>query len=262
VLAQERRFRICEILAEQRTVAAAELIERLGVTAATIRRDLSALEKEGLLMRSHGGAVSRTPSTSFQAPLDSLMRSNRAEKGVIAARAASLIVEGDTLFLEGSTTVLELARLLVSRVRLTVVTNSPAIVIAMQRSTSANVLCTGGDLQKDLLYLSGVWTQRVLSEIRLDRAILGVSAIDSSYGVSTASHNEAQVKQAAVRAAKVCIGLADHSKFGKQGFAFVGPVTDLDYLVTDSKADPEQVADLRKRGVEVLIASEAKRAEK
>ena len=256
MLGEERRFRIREMLSERRTVAAVELTERLGVTAATIRRDLGLLEKEGVLIRSHGGAVSRTPSTSFQAPFEALKSVNHAEKVAIAALAESLIVDGDTLFLEGSTTVLELARLLASRAHLTVVTNSPAIILALQRSSGVNVLCTGGDLQKDTLCLSGIWTRRVLSEIRLDRAILGVSAIDAGYGMSTANHAEAQTKQAVMEAAKVCIGIADHSKFGKQGFAFVGPASELDYLVTDDKADPEQLAALRGQGVEILVAGE------
>lgn len=254
MLAEERRFRIREILTTQRTVSAADLKAMLGVTAATIRRDLAVLEQEGVLVRSHGGAVSRTSSTSFQPSYEVLGRSNRAEKQAIAREAGRLILDGDTIFLEGSTTVYELAQRILHHSRLTVVTNSPLIVCQLQRSPNVTVMCTGGDLQKDVFYLSGLWAQRSISEIRVDKAMIGVSAIDPVYGLSTASHAEAQIKKMILKAAKVRIGLVDHSKFGNQGFAYVAPVTDLNILVTDAGVDSKYVNQLREAGVEVIVA--------
>ena len=254
MLAEERRFRIREILTTQRTVNASELCATLEVTPATIRRDLAALEAEGVLVRSHGGAVSRMSSTKFQPSYETLVRSNSQEKAAIARAAEKLILDGDTVFLEGSTTVLELAGLLHNRNRLTVVTNSPTIVCQLQRSPGISVLCTGGDLQKDIFYFSGEWAHRALSEIRLDKAVLGVSAIDPGYGISTANHAEAHIKKMIVKAAKTCIALADHSKFGKQSFAFVGPVNDIHTLITDSGTDSKYINDLREAGLEVIVA--------
>jgi len=254
LLAEERRFRISEILSRERSVTAADLIRMLGVTAATIRRDLAALEKEGVLVRSHGGAVSRTSSTNFQPSYEALGRSHRAEKQAIAREAERLILDGETVFLEGSTTVYELARRLLHRNRLTVITNSPPIVEQFQRSQHVSVISTGGELQKDVFYLSGVWAQRALSEIRVDKAVLGVSAIDPSYGISTASQAEAQIKKMILKAARVSIALADHSKFGNQGFAYVGPTTDIDVLVTDSATDPQYLGPIREAGVELILA--------
>ncbi|MFZ0968678.1 MAG: DeoR/GlpR family DNA-binding transcription regulator [Candidatus Acidiferrales bacterium] len=254
LLAEERRFRIREILSRERTVSASELIRTLEVTAATIRRDLAALEKEGVLVRSHGGAVSRASSTNFQPSYEALGRSHRAEKQAIAREAERLILDGETVFLEGSTTVYELARRLLHRNRLTVITNSPPIVEELQRSQHVSVISTGGELQKDVFYLSGVWAQRALSEIRVDKAVLGVSAIDPSYGISTASQAEAQIKKMILKSARVSIAVADHSKFGNQGFAYVGPITDIDILVTDSAADPQYLRPLREAGVELILA--------
>jgi DeoR family fructose operon transcriptional repressor len=161
------------------------------------------------------------------------------------------------VFLEGSTTVFELARLLTQRQRLTVVTNSPSIVCELQRSPGVAVLCTGGALVKDTFYLSGEWTQRALQEIRLDKAILGVSAIDPQYGVSTASHAEAQIKKMIIKAAKTRIALADHGKFGRQSFAYVGPVTDLNVLITDAATEARHLKELRDVGVQVTVAETA-----
>jgi len=254
MLAEERRFQIREILVAQRTVSASDLCDRLKVTAATIRRDLAALEQEGVLVRSHGGAVSRMSSTNFQPTYDALLRSENEEKRQIARVTEQFVLDGDTIFLEGSTTVFELARRLVHRNRLTVVTNSPTIVCELQRSTGVTVMCTGGDLHKDTFYLSGEWAQRALSEIRLDKAILGVSAIDPQYGVSTAHHAEAQITRMVSKAAKTRIALADHTKFGRQRFAFVGPVTDIDILITDSGTDATYIDQLRDAGLQVIVA--------
>src|ERR1700723_353815 len=254
LLAEERRFRISEILGRERSVTASELIRMLGVTAATIRPDLAVLEKEGVLVRSHGGAVSRTSSTNFQPSYEALGRSNRAEKQAIAREAERLILDGETVFLEGSTTVFELARRLFHRNRLKVITNSPPIIDEFQRSQHISVISTGGELQKDAFYLSGVWAQHALSEIRVDKAVLGVSAIDPAYGISTASQAEAQIKKLILKSARVSIALADHSKFGNQGFAYVGPVTDIDILVTDSGTDPQFLRPLREAGVELILA--------
>ena len=254
LLAEERRFRIREILSRERTVTASDLIRDMGVTAATVRRDLAVLEKEGVLVRSHGGAVSRTSSTNFQPSYEALGRSNQAEKQAIAREAERLILDGETVFLEGSTTVYELARRLLHRNRLTVITNSPPIVDELQRSQRVSVISTGGELQKDVFYLSGVWAQRALSEIRVDKAVLGISAIDPQYGISTASQAEAQIKKMILKSARVSIALADHSKFGNQGFAYVGPITDVDILVTDSATDPKYLRPLREAGVELILA--------
>lgn len=255
MLAEERRFRIREILAGQRTVTAASLTEQLGVTAATIRRDLAALEHEGVLIRSHGGAVSRTSSTTFQPSYEALQRTNHAAKQAIAREAERLVLDGETIFLEGGSTVFELARCLQHRNRLTIVTNSPPVESLLHNSPGITLMSIGGDLLRDTFYLAGVWAERVLNEIRVDKAFLGVTAIDLTYGISAARQAEAQIKKTLVKAGRTRIGLADHSKFGKQSFAYVGPVTDLNVLVTDSGTDAAFVEELRKAGVEVVVAN-------
>ena len=128
MLPEERRIFIRERLATHRTVTAIELVKELGVAMATIRRDLAILETEGALVRSHGGAVSKSSSADFQPSYQVQQNTNRAEKKAIAAAAKSLILDGEIVFLEGSTTVFELAGLLTRYAHLTVVTNSPPIL--------------------------------------------------------------------------------------------------------------------------------------
>ena len=243
-----------EILLANRAVSALELAKTLRVAPATIRRDLAALEQQGILVRSQGGAVSRKSSTAFQRSYDSLLRANEPEKRAIAAEAEKLILDGDTIFLEGSSTVFMLARLLRRHSRVTVVTNSPAIVCELQANPRISILCTGGRLQSEIFYLQGLWTRRELSEIRVDKAVLGVSAIDPRYGMSAAGDAEAEIKQLVMKAAKQRIALADHTKFGKQSFTFVGPMKDVDIVVTDAVTDEAYIQQLRDEGVKVLVA--------
>lgn len=254
MLAEERRIRIREMLGAQRTVTVADLTSTFEVTTATIRRDLAELEDEGVLVRSHGGAVSRAASTDFQLPYEALRKSNTTEKNLIALEADRLIQDGDTVFLEGSTTVFELACLLSKRPRLTVVTNSPPILDKLQRSPGITVMSTGGELQKDTAYLSGVWALSSLSEIRVDKAVLGVSAIDLEYGISTTRPALAEVKKMLVKTAKTRIALVDHTKFGRQDFVHVGPTTDYQVIVTDSGTPLKCITELREKGIEVIVA--------
>lgn len=253
MLPEERRILIRERLTRQRTVTAVELTRELNVAMATVRRDLAMLEREGVLLRSHGGAVSRSSSTDFQPSYQVLQRRNRVEKIAIATAAKPLIVDGDVVFLEGSTTVFEISGLLVRYAHLTVVTNSPPILSRLQQGPGLTVMFTGGELQKDLNYLCGSWARDVLIHTRVDKAVLGISALDPGYGVSTTRPAHAEIKKLLVKAAKTRIGLADHSKFGKQSFAYVGPVTDFDIIVTSSLAPLEHVEALRSAGVQVIV---------
>jgi DeoR/GlpR family transcriptional regulator of sugar metabolism len=254
MLAEERRFRIRELLSLQRTVTASELCEILRVTPATVRRDLAWLEREGVLLRSHGGAVSRLSTAASPFFSDGAAQSNHAEEEAIAREAERLILDGETVFLEASTTVYEVARRLGHRNRLTVVTNSPPIMCQLQRSPNIAVISTGGDLLKSAAYLSGAWAQHALSEIHVDKAILGATAIDPGYGISAKTQDEAQIKRMILQSARVSIAVVDHSKFGRQEFAFVCPAGDLDILVTDSGAEAKHLGMLREAGLELIVA--------
>jgi DeoR/GlpR family transcriptional regulator of sugar metabolism len=171
-----------------------------------------------------------------------------------------MIFDGDTVFLESSTTVFELSRRMGSFNRLTVATNSPPIVCQLQRWAGVHVVCTGGDLQRDQFCLSGIWAQQVLSEIRVDKAVMGITAIDSQYGHTCATQAEAQVKRMLVKAGKQRIGMVDHSKFGRQAFVHIGPITDFTTIITDSGTDPAQIAAMRDAGIEVVVVDVDKHA--
>ena len=254
MLPVERRNYIREQVIKKSTVTAQELSTELGVALITIRRDLVVLEQEGILVRSHGGAVSKRSGIDFQQPHQVLKYLNSEEKLAIATAAKSLVFDGEIVFFEASTTVFELAGLLSKHAHLTAVTNSPLILNKLAECSAMTLMSTGGELHKDVHYLCGSWTRDVLSRTRLDKAILGISAIDPAYGVSCTRPAHAEVKKLLSTVARTRIGLVDHTKFGKESFSFVGPVTDFDIIVTSNLTTKEHIEALRSAGVQVIIA--------
>ncbi len=252
MLAEERRSKILELLEQEQAVEVSSLVKMFNVTGATIRRDLEALEKEGLLRRTHGGAI-LPQSISYEPLYSSQKRKNLKEKIAIGKRAAELINDGDTIFIESGTTNFQIAKNIKGRHNLTVVTNSIDIASELLNAKGVHVIITGGDLRKETVALVGPLTERVLSELKVDKAFLGISAIIPGKGMSTASIVEAQIKQLIIQMGREIIGLADHSKFGKEAFAFVAHTKVLNKLITDSGIPQEYIEALKEEGVEVIV---------
>ncbi|PMQ01102.1 MAG: DeoR family transcriptional regulator [Dictyoglomus sp. NZ13-RE01] len=254
MLAEERRTRILELIEKERGVKVSELVKLFNVTGATIRRDLEALEKEGLLKRTHGGAV-LPQSFSFEPLYATKKRQNLKEKMAIGAKAAELINDGETVFIETGSTTLQIAKNIKNRHDLTVITNSIDVARELLNARGVEVILTGGNLRKETIALVGPLAERVLREFRVDKAFLGISGIVPGKGMSTASIVEAEIKRLIIEMAREVIGVADYSKFGKECFAFVAPTKVLHKIVVDDKVPHKFINELKEEGIEVLIAS-------
>ncbi|HOP95343.1 MAG TPA: DeoR/GlpR family DNA-binding transcription regulator [Dictyoglomaceae bacterium] len=254
MLSEERKIRILEILEKERGIKVSDLVRVFNVTGATIRRDLASLEKEGLVKRTHGGAV-LPQSFSFEPLYATKKRQNLKEKMAIGEKAAELIEDGETVFIETGSTTLQIARNIKNRHDLTVVTNSIDVARELLNARGVEVILTGGNLRKETLALIGPLAERVLREFRVDKVFLGISGIIPGKGMSTASIVEAQIKKLLIEMGKEVIGVADHSKFGKECFAFVAPTEVLNKIVIDDKVPSKYIEDLRSEGVEVIICS-------
>jgi len=254
MLAEERRTRILEILEKERGVKVSDLVRVFNVTGATIRRDLETLEKEGLLKRTHGGAV-LPQSFSFEPLYATKKRQNLKEKMAIGEKAAEFINDGETIFIETGSTTLQIAKNIKNRHDLRVLTNSIDVARELLNARGVEVILTGGNFKKETLALIGPLAERVLREFRVDKAFLGISGIIPGKGMSTASIVEAQIKKLIIEMGREVIGVADHSKFGKECFAFVAPTKVLSKIVVDDKVPMKYIEDLRNEGVEVIIVS-------
>jgi DeoR/GlpR family transcriptional regulator of sugar metabolism len=251
-LAPKRLQRLREILRIDHVVSVEELSRQLGVSSATVRRDLAQLESLGEVRRVHGGAVG-TESRLEEPLFDDKTSIAAREKQRIAQAALKFIKPNDTIFLDGGSTVLELARLVRARSNLTVVTNSlrAAIELAAQ---GPRVILIGGEFRRLSQTLVGPLTRLTLDEVHVDKAFMGTIGLTVEEGLTTTDPSEAYTKELVMAHARQVFLLADHSKVGKVSFACAGQLEKVQVLITDKQIDRKLASQLRKNGVEVVRA--------
>jgi len=248
-LAAERMEKMRLLLRTRHVIRGVELARALGVSVATVRRDLAILEKQGSINRVHGGAVLLEGGRE-ELPFDDKADMAGSEKRSIARAAYDQIARRDTLYLDGGSTVLELARLLRDRSDLTVVTNS--LRAAMELSGQGpRLILTGGEFRRRSQTMVGGMTRYVLERLHLDKAFMGTIGISPKEGMTTTEPDEALTKEVAMQRAKRAILLADRRKFDACSFARSGAIEDLDVVITDRMPESAKRAFVEK-GVEVM----------
>jgi DeoR family fructose operon transcriptional repressor len=251
---EERQRAIHEMLSTQGKVTVEELAAAFRVSAPTVRNDLARLEEQGLLQRTHGGAIAASP-TLYEPPYAQRQVIRQEEKRAIARAAAALVENGETVLLDAGTTTYELALLLKERHRLTVVTNSLANAQALSDSPGIDVILVGGLLQPRRKALLGPLAARFLESFHVDRAFLAFNGVHPSGGFTVTDFDAAELKRRMMAAASESIALADSGKIGQVAFAKVGPLSEAARLITDPGAPSDMVARLSETGLEVIVAS-------
>jgi len=229
--------------------------EEFGVTMETVRRDLAALERAGMLRRVHGGAVPAGVLTLVETGLGERHGTRTEQKRKIAAAALDLLPGLDgSLVLDGGSTTAALADALPTDRRLYVATNSVPIATRLSASPGVTLHVLGGRVRGITQTAVGDSTVRALADLRLDVAFLGTNGISAAHGFSTPDEAEAATKRAMVRAAQRSVVLADSSKLGREHLVRFAALEDVDVLVTDAEADPAVVAELEQAGIDVVVA--------
>jgi DeoR family fructose operon transcriptional repressor len=223
------------------------------VTPETVRRDLTALERHGLLRRVHGGAIP-VERLGFEPGLQTRDSTMAAEKDRIARAALGELPREGAILLDAGTTTARLAEILPSDHELTVVTNALPIAMALSARPNINILTVGGRVRGRTLAMVDQWAIRVLSETYVDVAFLGSNGVSVERGLTTPDVAEAAVKRAMLRAARRAVVLVDHTKVGNDCFARFGDLEEVDTLITDEGLDLEVAADLQAAGPRVVLA--------
>ena len=253
MLAVERRRMIADNLRVRGVVSVGEMAEALGTTEITVRRDLRAMAKDGLLVRAHGGAV--LPSAIGHEPSYSAKAHQAgAEKASIARLALDMITPGDSILVGPGTTTLALARLLGDISELTVVTNSLLVAQALMPSPKVEVILTGGTLRRSIHALVGPPAEDSVRALRASKTFISGNGFTAERGLSTPSPLVAATDRAFAAAAQQVVVLADHTKIGLDTMCQTVPVARVHTLITDSGADPAVLAAIREAGVDVRIA--------
>ena len=251
----ERRNLILEKLNRDGGVRVTQLSQELGATVVTIRHDLDALEQEGYLERVQGGAV--PIGTNFQSA-DFFQRKlfNREIKTLIAATAAELVQDGDTLFINSGSTTYYFAQQLKQHKNLSIVTNSLHVAEEMGRIPTFRVILLGGNINAQFSFTSGDDTISQLNRYRADYAFLSVDGICLDGRITTYHSDEAAVCRLMMERSSSTIVTADYSKIGKEGFTYISDVQQMNTLVTDPQADQRVIESLQDAGVRVIVAQD------
>lgn len=251
--AEERQQHILETARTDGRVEVTALAERLDVTPETVRRDLTALERRGLLRRVHGGAIP-VERLGFEPAVATREERLVTEKERIAKAALAELPDEGTILIDAGTTTGRLAELLPRDRELTVVTNS--LTVAGQVATQANLslYLLGGRVRGRTLACVGEWAERALADVFVDVAFVGTNGLSRERGLTTPDQSEAAVKRAMIASARRAVVLTDHSKVGIDHFALVSPLAEIDTIITDSGLDAETAAELEGEGPEVIRA--------
>ena len=243
----ERIGAILERLSLDGSVSVADIATDLEVSEATIRRDLRLLEDQRLLGRTHGGAVPQ--GVLYELPLRYKSGRQTKQKLRIAREAANRVLDGWAIGLTGGTTTTEVARVLVERERLTVVTNALNIASELAVRPNLKLVVTGGVARPESYELIGPIAEASLEGLNLDMVFLAVDGISPTAGLTTHHEIEAGTNRALLERARHVTVVADSSKIGKVAFARICQLSQVDELITDDGADGDALVALRDAGL-------------
>lgn len=238
MLPLERQKKILEILSKKQAVTVDELCARLYSSGATIRRDLQALESNGLLRRTHGGAVF-VDGNARDFPLTMRETENLIPKSIIAKRALPYIHEGQTLFMDASSTVCQLAEKLTGFQHLRVITNGLKTANILSEIEGVEVYGTGGRLRENAKSFVGPQAIEFVSRFTADLAFFSCRGVHPETGATDSSEDEASLKRMYMRNAKRVILLCDASKLGKENFCKIGSLGEVWKIITNVQLPPE-----------------------
>lgn len=257
----ERLAAVLELLAESGSIEVYEIVERLGVSVATARRDLDELARQQLLTRTRGGAAPH--SVAYDLPLRYKSQQRPEQKQAIARAAAQMIQRGAVIGLCGGTTTTAIADALTSRPEfmqpsddpgLTIVTNAINIGMMLSARPQVKTLLTGGLVHTRSYELIGGFADAVLGAVSLDIAFIGANGLDPEIGPTCHDEKEAEVNALMASRAKKAVIVADAAKMDRRSFATIGPKGLFSTVVTDDGITTDQLRRLEAAGYEVIVA--------
>lgn len=249
----ERKSKILEYLKKKQRATVKELSSLVGVSEATLRSDLQLMEEEGLLQRTHGGAMiaeEMQTDTAFAVR----EKRNNEEKSAIGSKAAMLPQDGQCILLDASSTALEMAKALKSRqIRLTVVTNGIYSALELKENPNFTVIVVGGVIRAGSVGLEGMLGSSVLNQIHIDTMYASAHGFTLEDGMMDFNVYEVDLKRAMVQASSQVIGLLDHTKLGKRSISSFASTRDIGTIITDANAPQSFIDQLQQQKIKVDI---------
>jgi DeoR family fructose operon transcriptional repressor len=253
MLSYERQSRMVEFVQQRTSASVKELSDLFQVSSMTIRRDLEILEKKGLVTRVHGGVTGPiSPVAKREKEREAV---NISQKACIGEAGLHLIEEGQTIFIDAGTTTSELAKLLVHRHGITVVTNSVKVLSILADTPEINLIGVGGAVYGGAWSFVGSLAEAALRRFHSDLAFLGITSLSLDHGLTEINYFEADIKALIIHQSQRVALLADSGKFEKVSPISVAPLDEIDVIITDDLLSPELEEAYRRSGCELILAN-------
>jgi len=253
MLQNQRRDKILELIREDGHAKVMDLSRIFKVTEVTIRQDLESLEKDGFIVREHGGAYLKNIDLNVR-NFSLQNQENITEKMMIARKAVEYIHDGEAIILDSGSTTTEIAKLLTGYNNLTVITNALNIAFILGAQAGITVVVTGGEFKAPTLSLTGQKAADFFQNLHVDKLFLATAGIALKSGLTYPGISDICVKRAMIESANEVYLVADSSKIGKNAFASLGALSLINYLITDSKIKSEDIEWLKTYDVQFIIA--------
>jgi len=250
-----RRAEILKILDTRDEVSVIELAKELETSEVTIRKDLTLLQNQKLLIRTRGGAMRRpVENLNEDTSINKKRLFNYQEKERIGKLAASLIQDGDNIMLDSGTTTMEIAKNLGKFYHLTILTNAMNIAVELMKYQRFNVIILGGHVRTNSHSTIGPLALATLRNFSNYKLFLGVDSFSLEAGISTPNLEEALLNQEMMKLASETIAVFDSSKFNKQSFAHIATPEQISTIITDRNIPMDMLSSLKQRGIKMLLA--------
>jgi DeoR/GlpR family transcriptional regulator of sugar metabolism len=254
MLATQRREKILELLKEDGSAKVIALAKLFKVTEVTIRQDLDKLEKEGLVVKEHGGAYLKNVEDQVRT-FSLANQENLDKKELIASKCLEFIQEGDSIILDSGSTTTEIAKRLTGYHHLTVITNALNIALILGAQPGIEVIMTGGEFKPPTLSLTGQKAADFFKGLNVQKLFLATAGLSLKSGLTYPSISDIVVKKAMIDAADTSYLVADSTKIGKSAFASLGALSLIDYIITDPGIEEKHKALFKEHEIELIVAN-------
>ncbi|MBC8052539.1 MAG: DeoR/GlpR transcriptional regulator [Sphingobacteriaceae bacterium] len=254
MLPNQRREKILELLKEDGSAKVTNLSKLFKVTEVTVRQDLEKLEKDGLVLREHGGAYLKNIEDQVR-NLSLSHRENMDKKEMIANKCLEFIESGDSIILDSGSTTTEIAKKLKGFKNLTVITNALNIAMMLGAEPGIELIVTGGEFKPPTLSLTGQKAADFFKGLNVQKLFLATAGLSLKAGLTYPSISDIVVKKAMIDAAEITYLVADSSKIGKASFASLGALSLIDYVITDAGIEEKHKQVFKDNEIELIISN-------
>ena len=246
-----RKQLIIQKLQEKGNVSIVEMAEEIGVSSMTIRRDLKKMSEEGLVTLEYGGAILNSGSL-FEYNMAMKERESQEEKKRIAFKCLDYINEGDSIFLDAGTTPAEIAKLIVNKKNIIVLSHSLLVANIISKYPNIRfIMCPGVFRERSMAYM-GQFTDEFVHRFKIDKFFLSIEGIDEN-GISVPDYTDGETKRIILQQSNMVICVADSSKIGKKFFYNIAPLSELDKIITDNGASQDFINMIRSQSIDIDV---------